>query len=1003
MSTKFSSSKPVHSLQARLTRLFKQAITYVVLASLQLGTLVQTKEAYAQYVPYGQANTGSGYVAPSPSSNSFSQSGYTNDGTLFMGGQRVANPLQFLYDSQIPGFMTITATRFTFTDNPNHGQGTLLQMAQATTAGSDSSVLLNRLYLSPTNPYVQGAPGPYPNYQTYQGVLQNAQQANFLLTNANDGKTYAFKTLTAANSQAVDLLIRELPNTPQFRAAADPLGGGTGVRVTQSGDAVALAAYLATVKPYDYSWQPNFGNTFGTTFGQNGGQNPYGGWANSNNFAPDYSEGAGPAQSFDAFIKQLRDDAVKNDKTVRSQTSANSLDLSGVNPNSLFGEGYNLFSYGSNSNPNRDLENDFLKRLQAGQLTVGSSDYLEASRIAQERYRIAYATRLETGKPLQYSVADAQRKANELKLSGINANELFGQGFDLFQFNKALRANGEAENVLLARLQNGELTPGSSEYAQATQIAQERLRQAYSLSLSPPPPKSIPKWKLIAGIVVGAVLMFVTAGAAAAFIGPMMGASLTAAGSVMTMVGGAVSVAGVAATAVGAAVGSFVGAVIGTSITTGSFSAGLQAGVNSLKGGLAGIVVNTALAMAGISAGGMQDAVGGALGVGAETAGRVSSAIYSTISGSITNTLIGNGNFGQNLVSGAINGVVSVVAAQGANYIAGADLGAVGTEVAHGALGCATGMVRAGSGDGCVPGAVGAVAGHLVAPVIFGSGFDPLGSGTVQGIKDSAVFFSGVVGGAVASAVGVTDQVNQNYGLGSAAGSNAAENNALGARGTSLPQDLRACNNSSNPDSCFASLVVELNKREAVFDAQLSEACGGANASYARCNELMSNAGRTAESISQASMTANTPEQRQYLQELEQRQAASIAQYQNNLNALAGGASAADLTIATAVDLGPAAVAGVAGIRGAKPAGSGAVQNKPSVATPISAPNNFETRNVNGMRIYVNKDTGMVMVPNPANHGGQSYNIWPSVSSYNKNPNNRSDSVWADTGISRGR
>jgi hypothetical protein len=63
-------------------------------------------------------------------------------------------------------------------------------------------------------------------------------------------------------------LIRELPNTPQFRAAADPKGGGVGVRVTQNGDAAALAAYMATVKPYDFSWQPNYGNWGGTQAGQ---------------------------------------------------------------------------------------------------------------------------------------------------------------------------------------------------------------------------------------------------------------------------------------------------------------------------------------------------------------------------------------------------------------------------------------------------------------------------------------------------------------------------------------------------------------------------------------------------------------------------------------------------------------------------------------------------------------------------------------------------------------
>ena len=714
------------SWRSKRKSFFKQAITYTVLASLQLGTLVQTKEAYAQYTPYGQ-QPNTGYVAPVAGAIS----GYTNDGTLFMGGQRIGNPHQILHDAQIPSFMNITATRYTFTNDPTHGQGTLAQMELATTNGSDSSVLLNRLYLSPTNPYVQGAPGPYPNYQTYQGVLQNAQQANYLLTNADDGKTYAFKTLTASSRQAVDLLIRELPNTSQFRAAADPLGGGTGVRVTQNGDAVALAAYLATVKPYDYSWQPNFGTTFG--------QNPaFSGWANSNNFAPDYSEGAGPAQSFQAFVKQLQDDAVANDKKVRSQTSANSLDLSGVNPNSLFGEGYNLFSYGSNSNPNRDLENDFLKRLQAGQLTVGSADYLEASRIAQERYRIAYATRLETGKPLQYSMADAQRKANELKLNDVNPNELFGQGFDLFQFNKALRANGDVENVLLARLQNGELTPGSSEYAQATQIAQERLRQAYSLSLSPPPPKSIPKWKQIAGLVVGAVLTFVTAGLAAPFIGAAIGVGATV------------------ASAIAGVVGSYVGAVVSTGITTGSMSQALRAGEKALVSGSIKAIVASA-----IGAGFISDIIGGTIATKVVNGGSIEDAFKGAVIGA------------------AVTFVADGIGEKFAGAIKDANLGDVGTELAHGALGCVTGMIRSQSGSGCVPGAAGAVAGHLLAPVIFNSGFDPLGTGTVQGIKDSAVFFSGVVGGAVAATVGKDDQVNANYGIGSAAGSNAADNNAL--------------------------------------------------------------------------------------------------------------------------------------------------------------------------------------------------------------------------------
>lgn len=809
---------------SKAKRFFKQAITYTVLASLQLGTLVQTKEAYAQYVQYGGQPTNGQIPAQTNPYNyappTAAISGYTNDGTLFMGGQRVANPLQFLYDSQIPGFMTITATRFTFTDNPNHGQGTLAQMELATTNGSDSSVLLNRLYLSPTNPYVQGAPGPYPNYQTYQGVLQNAQQANFLLTNANDGKTYAFKTLTAANSQAVDLLIRELPNTPQFRAAADPLGGGTGVRVTQNGDAVALAAYLATVKPYDYSWQPNFG----TTFGQNGGQNPYGGWANSGGIpgaVNDYGNFDGVngqvdnRQNFAAFVKQLQDDAVANDKRVRSQTSANSLDLSNINPNSLFGEGYNLFQYGSNSNPNRDLENDFLKRLQAGQLTVGSADYFEASRIAQERYRIAYATRLETNKPLQYSMADAQRKANELNLASVNPNELFGQGFDLFQFNKALRANGEAENVLLARLQNGELTPGSSEYAQATQIAQERLRQAYSLYLSPPPPKSIPKWKLIAGVVVGAVLTFVTAGAAAPFIaGALTGVSVATASAALTAGFFAGTAIGATITAVSGIIAGAVGALASATITTGKLSEGLKAAGNALVSGSVKAIVGAAIGFSFASL----DLLGTA-GTITET---VSNVAINTLSGAVSSTILGGGSFADNLKTSAISSVVDAVGKSAANTIGDAFPNPNGTNVAnyaaHAVLGCATAAAK---GVDCAAGAVGAAAGEVAAATGF---LDAAANSTIGRTlnKDEVVFFGGLVGGTAAAVASKAEDVNANFATGTATASNAVANNYLNHTQWKLLADKL---NSCSTEAECTQLRKEFADLSAQQDRAMQEAC----------------------------------------------------------------------------------------------------------------------------------------------------------------------------------
>ncbi len=745
---------------SKLKSLFKQAITYTVLASLQLGTLVQTKEAYAQYVQYGgPPNTG--YVAPT----SGAQSGYTNDGTLFMGGQRIGNPHQILHDAQIPAFMTITGFRATYSNvndplAPNYGQGTLAQMEAQASTGSDASVLFNRVYLTPNNPYPVVPAGTHNNYQTYQNALTAAQAANYLLTNADDGKTYAFKTLTASSRQAADLLIRELPNTSQFKSYADPNGGAVLMRVSQNGDAVALSEYLKTVKPYDYSWQPNFG----TTFGQNGGQNPnngaFSGWANSNNFAPDYSEGGAPAQSFQAFIKQLQDDAVANDKKVRSQTSANSLDLSGVNPNSLFGEGYNLFSYGSNSNPNRDLENDFLRRLQSGQLTAGSADYLEASRIAQERYRIAYATRLETGKPLQYSVADAQRKANELKLDAINPNELFGQGFDLFKYNSALRANGEAENALLARLQSGELTPGSADYLQATQIAQERLRVAYSQSLVPPEPKKVSKWKLIVGAVVGAVLTFVTAGALA----PLVASALTA------VAGTVVAATSMVVTSIAGVIAGAVGAVASTTITTGSLSEGLKAGGKALVSGSVKAIVAGAI--------GFGFATAGLMGATDTLAGTVSNIAVNTLSGAVSSTILGGGSFADNLKTSAISSVVDAVGKSAANAIGDAFPNSGGTNVAnyaaHAVLGCATAAAKGGD---CASGAIGAAAGEAAAATGF---VNWAAAGMGQTLTDNGtVFFSGLIGGTVAAAVGSGDKVESNFATGTATATNAVTNNYL--------------------------------------------------------------------------------------------------------------------------------------------------------------------------------------------------------------------------------
>lgn len=223
------------------------------LALLAAGaSLFASLSAFAQYNPNIQQN-----VQP----NAFSQTGYTNDGTLFMGGQRIGNPHQILHDLNAPSFFGVNANRLSFSDVPSYGQGTLAQMENHTlTIGVPAgNVVLSRLYVTPTNPYTQGVATPHNNYQTYQGVVADAQAGSYQLTVANDNKLYVFKTLGSMSTQSQNILIKELPAHSVFIANSDPNGGAVAVRVTQNGDYAAMQNYFDTVKPYDFSWRSAMG------------------------------------------------------------------------------------------------------------------------------------------------------------------------------------------------------------------------------------------------------------------------------------------------------------------------------------------------------------------------------------------------------------------------------------------------------------------------------------------------------------------------------------------------------------------------------------------------------------------------------------------------------------------------------------------------------------------------------------------------------------------------
>jgi len=195
---------------------FKHAFTALVIGVC----LSASMSAFAQYNPNIQNNVGNGMMDnaalynPTPYNPvAATGSGYTNDGTLFMGGQKIGNPHQILHDLNVPSFFGVNANRLSYSDNPSYGQGTLAQMENHTlTIGvPTANVVLSRLYVTPTNPYTQGVATPHNNYQTYQGVVADAQAGSYQLTVANDNKLYAFKTLGAMSTQSQNILIKELP------------------------------------------------------------------------------------------------------------------------------------------------------------------------------------------------------------------------------------------------------------------------------------------------------------------------------------------------------------------------------------------------------------------------------------------------------------------------------------------------------------------------------------------------------------------------------------------------------------------------------------------------------------------------------------------------------------------------------------------------------------------------------------------------------------------------
>ena len=791
-------------LPAKHRPLWQRIVVGVLLAS---SFLVHTGQVLAQY------QYGNGAYNPNGSYNPSPQTGYAPNGQLYLAGQPYKEPQahidarnvanSILYNALVKGLSEPSAT------NPGFVHGTLSEIDSAAAVLGGAAVRsATVIYFTNSNniygvagglnsPPPAANPNQLANYNTYKDILANAAGAGYqtvVAPPAAPGSTatpyvngpYLIKTADGSDGGLAGALFYNAPFSTLFELAqstqtptgSSKIGGGVAANLNQDQTQVNhLAALSGGLVFASQAWlDPNNPNANNLSFSADLGYLNRQGQVvalnieDANRASSSYFGDGGEANlDRQAWLRHLNQQARTLDKREGYQIAANSLDLSGYNPTDLFREGYDLFQYGKNQS-NWQSNNDLLRRLQNGQLTPGSAEYSQASQIAQDRYRYAYATRLETNKPLKFSVADAQRKANQLNLSDVDPSELFNQGFDLFKYNPALQPNGAAENALLNRLKNGELTPGTDEYSQATQIAQQRLRIAYSVALSPPPPPKPSKWKLIVGAVVGAVLTFVTAGALAPFVlSALTGA--TVAGASALIAGGFVAgtAIGAVTTAVAGIVAGAIGTLASTTIVTGSLNQGIKAAGNSLVSGSVSAIVGAVIGV-GFDFAGLSNLQG--------TAGTISNIAQNTLSGAVSQTILGNGSFADNLRTSAISSVVNAASASVANTIGDAfpnpDGANLANYAAHGVLGCASAAAK---GQDCAAGALGAVAGEAAAATGF---IQSAAAGLGQTLNtNETVFFSGLIGGTVAAAVGSSDNVQANFNTGTAAASNAVTNNYL--------------------------------------------------------------------------------------------------------------------------------------------------------------------------------------------------------------------------------
>lgn len=741
------------------------------------------------------------------------QTGFAANGTFLQNGIITPNPHQGLHTLMNISVWTLSAFALSNTSDPNYVQPSLADMATALNlTPQQAASQINTLYVG-ANPYASVNP---PNANTTANMAAYDQiLADYAALGGVAATTQGQGGLSIFGSDA-------LLNTPVFQAALPSGQGAAGVVISESIESVQNTAAVANFNaiqlqnsallgsPIFYSKHriptgPGAGvgnpnclalgecaadgaqqlhqNLFGAFNPHSGVELGYvipGGQAHAfdlkknPHFATSFM-GAGGNETGDINPRSnsilAQNLAKATSQHIKGQQVASGINFSAFEEDrALFMQGVDLYAH-----VNSPAERATLDALKRGTLKPGDAGYEAAQALAQRSFSRAWAQHVEYDSAIVHNRESAHYQGQKLQLQGAGDRDLFQQGLNLY----CKSCDAEQEEGL-RKLAQGQLKEGDAGYQQARDLAEQRFKLAYENSLMPPPKKSL--FKQLVAVVVAAVAAFFIGPAVAGWLsGVIPGATATSAAGATVVAGTSgttLTVGGALASGIGSAVATTTSAFLSTGIATGSVSQGLKAAGQALKGGL----VTAAVGM-----------VAPALGY-TDTAS-LANRSFSVVAQATGATAAGGGSFGQNLLSAGLNAGLAEVTAQAAGTMgqanASGNLGALGTELAHAAVGCASGAARgaiSGSGKGgCASGATGAIVAHA------GAGW--IDAATGYTLKDSEVgFYGSLLGGTAAALVGGKDQVGQNFGSGQTTGQNAVDNNYLSTRDiTAAKAQLAGC------------------------------------------------------------------------------------------------------------------------------------------------------------------------------------------------------------------